>query len=40
MNSQITLYERDQEVAFENNEKLAKLYEKGVIDLDGEYKEE
>ena len=40
MNSQITLYERDQEVAFENKEKLAKLYEKGVIDSDGEYKEE
>ena len=39
MKTQITKYERDQEEAFVNKEKLVKLYDRGIIDSDGEYNE-
>ena len=39
MRSQIDLYEQEKGEAIANKDKLAKLYEKGVIDSDGEYNE-
>ena len=39
MKTQITKYERDQEDAFVNKEKLVKFYDRGIIDSDGGYNE-
>ena len=39
MKIQITKYEIDKEEAFENKEKLAKFYNKWIINLDQEYNE-
>ena len=39
MKIQITKYEIDKKEAFENKEKLAKFYNKWIINLDQEYNE-